>query len=62
MSFVCFQWLECQQIGRDLIRLLQGVARIPEFSVLWKDLLTNPSSLNPQFTGKMPWKSAFLMQ
>lgn len=38
-------------LGRDFIRLLQNVARIPEFNQLWKDILTNPKSLNPQFTG-----------
>lgn len=38
-------------LGRDFIRLLQNVARIPEFNLLWKDILNNPKSLNPQFTG-----------
>lgn len=38
-------------LGRDFIRLLQNVARIPEFNLLWKDILTNPKVLNPQFTG-----------
>ncbi len=38
-------------IGRDLIRLLQGVARVPEVEKLWKDILHNPSSLSPTFTG-----------
>lgn len=38
-------------LGRDFIRLLQNVARIPEFNQLWKDILNNPKSLNPQFTG-----------
>lgn len=51
VSLMREKWLECQQIGRDLVRLLQGVARIPEFNVLWNDILNNPSSLNPQFTG-----------
>ncbi|XP_014672236.1 PREDICTED: integrator complex subunit 3-like [Priapulus caudatus] len=43
--------LDCVAIGRDLIRLLQDVARIPEFEKLWKDILTNPTSLHSQFTG-----------
>jgi len=51
MCVLC-QWSDCQVIGRDLIRLLQSVARIPEFEELWKDLLQNPSSLSPQFTGR----------
>lgn len=38
-------------IGRDLVRLLQQVSRIPEFERFWKDLLTNPASLAPNFTG-----------
>lgn len=46
--FTDFIW-----IGRDLIRLLQQVASIPEFDQLWKDLLTNPGSLAPGFTGIM---------
>ncbi|KAH9500797.1 Integrator complex subunit 3 [Bulinus truncatus] len=44
-------WQECMQIGRDLIRLLQNVARIPEFDALWKDILLNPTALSPTFTG-----------
>lgn len=38
-------------LGRDFIRLLQNVARIPEFEQLWKDMLTNPKILSPTFTG-----------
>lgn len=38
-------------LGRDFIRLLQNVARLPEFNQLWKDILTNPKSLAPTFTG-----------
>ncbi|XP_049936583.1 uncharacterized protein LOC116264456 [Nymphaea colorata] len=34
----------CLSIGRDLVRLLQDVAIIPEFQTLWMDLLTNPSA------------------
>ncbi|XP_050303687.1 integrator complex subunit 3 homolog [Anthonomus grandis grandis] len=42
---------ECLVIGRDLVRLLQNVARIPEFEQLWRDLLMAPKSLSPNFTG-----------
>lgn len=42
---------ECAVIGRDLVRLLQNVARIPEFETLWRDILHNPKALNPAFTG-----------
>ncbi|CAG9772465.1 unnamed protein product [Ceutorhynchus assimilis] len=42
---------ECLVIGRDLVRLLQSVARIPEFYLLWKDIITAPKSLSPNFSG-----------
>ncbi|CAH2327412.1 integrator complex subunit 3 [Pelobates cultripes] len=45
------RFMDCFMIGRDLVRLLQNVARIPEFDLLWKDMLHNPQTLNPQFTG-----------
>ncbi|XP_030832490.1 integrator complex subunit 3 [Strongylocentrotus purpuratus] len=47
------RFTECCKIGRDLIRLLQNVARIPEFDKLWKDMLYRPQTLNAQFTGIM---------
>ncbi|KAJ7402294.1 hypothetical protein WISP_00149 [Willisornis vidua] len=43
--------MDCFMIGRDLVRLLQNVARIPEFEQLWRDILHNPQVLSPQFTG-----------
>ena len=42
---------DCMEIGRDLIRLLQNVARITEFEPIWRDLLKNPLALSPSFTG-----------
>ncbi|XP_067267297.1 integrator complex subunit 3 isoform X1 [Chanodichthys erythropterus] len=45
------RFMECFIIGRDLVRLLQNVARIPEMELLWRDLLHNPQTLSPQFTG-----------
>lgn len=42
---------ECLVIGRDLIRLLQNVARIPEFEQLWRDILLAPKALSSTFTG-----------
>ncbi|XP_050506939.1 integrator complex subunit 3 homolog [Diabrotica virgifera virgifera] len=42
---------DCLVIGRDLVRLLQNVARIPEFDQLWKDVLLSPKTLSPNFTG-----------
>lgn len=50
-SLFSAQFMDCFMIGRDLVRLLQNVARIPEFDSLWKDMLHNPPALNPQFTG-----------
>jgi integrator complex subunit 3 len=38
-------------LGRDFVRLLQNVARIQEFQQLWKDILNNPKSLTPSFSG-----------
>ncbi|NWT76854.1 INT3 protein, partial [Prunella himalayana] len=45
------RFMDCFMIGRDLVRLLQNVARIPEFEQLWKDILHNPQVLSSQFTG-----------
>lgn len=45
------RFTECLVIGRDLVRLLQNVARIPEFDQLWKDILLAPKILSPSFTG-----------
>ncbi|EDV21135.1 uncharacterized protein TRIADDRAFT_11602, partial [Trichoplax adhaerens] len=45
------KFTDCIQIGRDLIRLLQAVAQIPVFNTLWKDIIHNPRSLSPHFTG-----------
>lgn len=44
---------DCLVIGRDLVRLLQNVARIPEFEALWKDIYNNPKVLGPTFTGNL---------
>eukprot|EP00727_Mastigamoeba_balamuthi_P007508 m51a1_g3378 hypothetical protein (993) ;mRNA; f:478094-481850 len=39
------------QIGRDLVRLLQDLARVKEFEEIWKALLNDPTSLAPGFGG-----------
>lgn len=57
--FCCvIQWTDCQAVGRDLVRLLQNVARIPEFEKLWRDMMLNPSAICPSFTGELckMWK------
>ncbi|XP_077937214.1 integrator complex subunit 3 [Gasterosteus aculeatus] len=51
ISMLREKFMECQIIGRDLVRLMQNVARIPEMELVWKDLLHNPQVLSPQFTG-----------
>jgi integrator complex subunit 3 len=38
-------------IGRDLVRVLQYVAKLPEMSDLWRDLLFNPKNVAPGYTG-----------
>nr|XP_009861046.1 integrator complex subunit 3-like isoform X2 [Ciona intestinalis] len=45
------KWMECCCIGRDLIRLMSAVARIPEIERLWSDVLYKPETLSPSFTG-----------
>lgn len=50
ISLLRDRFTDCLVIGRDLIRLLQNVSRIPEFETLWKDLMHNPQSLSPNLT------------
>ncbi|RZF35820.1 hypothetical protein LSTR_LSTR006278 [Laodelphax striatellus] len=45
------KFADCLVIGRDLVRLLQNVARIPEYERLWHDMLHIPKTLAPNFTG-----------
>lgn len=45
------RFVDCIPIGRDLVRLLQNVARIPEFEKIWKDLFADPTSFAPNFVG-----------
>lgn len=51
ISLLREKFTDCMAIGRDLVRLLQHVARIPEFEQLWRDILHNPKFLSPTFTG-----------
>ncbi|XP_050442209.1 integrator complex subunit 3 isoform X1 [Adelges cooleyi] len=50
ISLLRDRFTDCLVIGRDLIRLLQNVSKIPEFEALWKDLLYNPYSLSTSLT------------
>ena len=43
------RWNECTLIGRDLIRVLQNVARLPEFEAFWRDLTQSPATFSAQF-------------
>lgn len=43
------KWNDCMLIGRDLVRLLQCVGRIPEFEQLFRDIVQNPASISPHF-------------
>lgn len=54
ISLLRDRFTDCLVIGRDLIRLLQNVSRIPEFDTLWKDLMHNPQSLSPNLTNGNP--------
>jgi len=45
------RFTEVVNIGRDFVRLLQNIARIPEVEELWHDMLHNPTTLSPTFTG-----------
>jgi len=45
------RFAECATVGRDLVRALQEVTRLPEFAELWDDLVNSPASLSPSFQG-----------
>jgi len=56
---------DCCDVGRDLIRALQDVARIKEIEEIWVDLLRHPEKLNPQLEGvhqlmAMPTRDIYL--
>jgi len=38
-------------LGRDFVRLLQAVSKIPEMEEMWMDILFHPSKLHPEFVG-----------
>lgn len=51
ISLIRDRFADVMQLGREFVRLLQNVSRIPEFHTLWKDILHNPKSLCPTFCG-----------
>ncbi|KAI8874325.1 hypothetical protein GQ42DRAFT_159899 [Ramicandelaber brevisporus] len=42
---------DIMRVGRDLIRALQDVSRIPEFNEIWIRIIHHPQSLHQSFTG-----------
>ena len=52
ISLLRDKFMDCCVIGRDLLRLLQNVATIPEFQALWRDIIYQPHLLSPKFNGK----------
>ncbi|KAJ1961769.1 hypothetical protein GGI12_003059 [Dipsacomyces acuminosporus] len=59
------KFTECSMIGRDLVRVLQDVAKLPAFRDLWRDIVHYPQSIGPHFTGieqllRAPTPKAFL--
>lgn len=43
------QFSDSLLIGRDFLRLLNMINKIPEFESLWHDIFNNPKSLHPSF-------------
>lgn len=39
-------------MGRDFLRLLQSISRIPEIETLWKDIYGNSNALDAQLTSR----------
>lgn len=59
VSLIRERFGECMSIGRDFVRLLQNVARIPQIELLWRDILHNPRSLCQTFTGMQKMGSPY---
>ena len=63
------KWNDCMQIGRDLVRLLQNLSKIPEFEQLWKEMMNTPNTLSLQFANagglqyilRLPTRRRFLI-
>lgn len=53
ISLIRDRFADVIPLGREFVRLLQNVSRIPEFESLWKDILHNPKKLCPTFSGVM---------
>ncbi|KAJ2854531.1 hypothetical protein J3B02_002627 [Coemansia erecta] len=44
------RFADCAMVGRDLVRMLQDVARHPAFRSIWSDLLKTPQRLSAHLT------------
>ncbi|XP_062544979.1 integrator complex subunit 3 homolog isoform X2 [Armigeres subalbatus] len=53
ISLIRERFTDVLPLGREFVRLLQNVSRIPEFEALWKDILHNPKKMCPTFNGVM---------
>jgi integrator complex subunit 3 len=42
---------DCLALGRELLRALAAVGRVPELEAVWRDMLHNPQALSPAFQG-----------
>ena len=51
IALVRDKFSDVMTIGRDFVRILQNVAKIPEITELWRDILYNPRTLSPSYTG-----------
>uniref|UniRef100_A0A182NRN5 SOSS complex subunit A homolog n=1 Tax=Anopheles dirus TaxID=7168 RepID=A0A182NRN5_9DIPT len=51
ISLIRERFVDIIPLGREFVRLLQNVSRVPEFDQLWKDMHFNPKSLCPTFNG-----------
>ncbi|KAJ1820330.1 hypothetical protein LPJ56_003458, partial [Coemansia sp. RSA 2599] len=45
------RFADCAMVGRDLVRMLQDVARHPAFRSIWSDLLQTPQRLSAHLEG-----------
>uniref|UniRef100_A0A8R1XNE0 SOSS complex subunit A homolog n=1 Tax=Onchocerca volvulus TaxID=6282 RepID=A0A8R1XNE0_ONCVO len=55
MINVCYwllteRFIDCAQLGRDLVLALMRVSKIPQFAAIWKQLLYNPNKLGPNIS------------
>ena len=51
IALVRDRFTDVMVIGRDFVRILQNVAKLPEINELWRDILYMPKVLSPTYTG-----------